>query len=454
MRLPTTKLELPNNFEKLKFPVNRIGDNVTFNNRVQLLEENFQQLLEYGSVVDNRSPLEDVNLNVVSGHTYKHIETVKKTSGKVILIAAKEIEIDFIFADVDGNYNGSLTKTYDQIKDAGNLKFKNISYIKYNENRLYVYDSVYDTVFVYDINTFINDDTATTNIKFLKQFFKIKDLVAFDFSGDGIIGIKSDKLICYNRDFNVKDSITLENIPIDVQVNGTDIYILYNNKVEVYDISLVKKREFSYLKTFGGESLRILFSKYDSGVLYLLTSDTIYKYKSDGTFIGYFKDIVGKNMLDVSIYDNETDDLVFTLDTDNIQLYKDKINEFKLYDENNLKDTESVGDLQINNLELEQDFVYNAVIQKMIFNTFLLYNSLLFRAFIQTDVNGILEFRYLENLQNSELLDKNLVFYGQNEVFSYQTFNRAFKEIYDIQLKILDLLQFNVVENSTNTLII
>ena len=110
--------------------------------------------------------------------------------------------------------------------------------------------------------------------------------------------------------------------------------------------------------------------------------------------------------------------------------------------------------MKINSLELEQDFVYNAVIQKMIYNTFLLYNSLLFQAFIETDENGILVFKYLENLQNSEPLDKNLVFYGQNEVFSYQTFNRAFKEIYDIQLKILDLLQFNVVESSTNTLFI
>lgn len=467
MRLPTTKLTLPNDFEKLKFPVNRIADNAEFNSKIAMVDENFKKLLEYGTIVDNNLPMEYENIfdlnsklflsKMDSGslHNYKHIEATKRIDGKVIVICATKTQIDFYSSDIDGSEDLTLEKSYTQVKDKGNLIFKSISYIKYNDSRLYVYDSIYQAIFVYDINTFINADTATFDIKFLKQFFKIESLIAFDFGSNSIFGLKDHNIILYNRDFNVKliSPLSVPD-PIDIQVYGDKIYVAYDNKVIVYDLNLKKISEINYTKPLNGITIRIVFSKVDSGVFYILTDVVIYKYLTDGTFVGYFKESVGDQFLDFVVYDNTSNDLILGMDTRKLHIFKDKIIEYKLYDEVNLIDVTSLEQLKINNLELEQDFVYNTIIKQMIFNTFLLYNSIIYRAFIETDENGVLLYNYLENIQNSVKLDRDLIYYGQNEVFSYQTFNRVFREIYNIQLNILDLFKFNIVVSSTNTLLI
>jgi hypothetical protein len=247
-----------------------------------------------------------------------------------------------------------------------------------------------------------------------------------------------------------------KNTSIPVVIVEQNVFVLYSNEIHVYDKNTLEFiRSFSFININNDTFLNIKNSRVDLNVLYILSNNYIYKYNINGEFIGYFNVTNGnKKYRHFSIIKKDDNDFIFGLDENKINLFKDKIISFRLYDEVNLLDREDISNLRINDLELEQDYVYNSILQKMVFNTFLLYNSLVYKAFIETDVNGILTFNHIENLVNVEFLERSNIFYGQNEVFSYQTFNRAFKEIYDIQLKILNVIEFDVVENTTNTLII
>lgn len=465
-RLPKTKTILPNSLDDLKFPVNRIADNNTFNEKVKLIDENFNKLLEYCDIVDNKLPNEysefysfddgesypSSSSETPLDHNYNHIEVIDTYIGGQLVICAKNNKIDFYTVTVETSSNLSAPIEYETIKDRGSLSFKNISYIKYNSERLYVYDSVYKSIFVYSLLSFLTNDVAISNIKFLRQFYKV-NVNAFDFDGNNIYGIISNKLIIYNRDFNIINEYTLiDTNPIDIVIYDR-IYLLYDNKIVILDRSINKVSEIPLIQLREDVFKSINTSKVDDGVLYVLSDKFIYKYTISGVFIGYYN-VTTTTLNDFSILEKENFEYVFGLDENKLHIYKDKIISYKLYDEVNLRDKITLTNLQINNLELEQDFVYNSILQKLIFNVFLLYNSLLFKPFIQTDSNGVLVFNYLENLVNTDVIERKNIFYGQNEVFSYQTFNRSFENIYMIQMKIVELIQFGAVENTTNTLII
>ena len=141
-RLPTTELVLPHSFEEIKFPVNRIADNLTFNKKIHLIDNNFNKLLEYCNVVDNNIPttyetiyyLESDKLkptNILNqpslpNHDYKHIEIVEKYNGDKIIICSTDSKIDFYIGKLNSVENLLLNISYDTIKQIGSLTFRDI----------------------------------------------------------------------------------------------------------------------------------------------------------------------------------------------------------------------------------------------------------------------------------------------------------------------------------------
>jgi hypothetical protein len=478
-RLPTVDIVLPYSFEDIKFPVNRIADNITFNEKIQLIDTNFDKLLEYCNVVENKGPynydyiyyLNGSDLNFINSSNsgtlashpdngFQFIEIIEKYNSEKVVICASSDRIDFYEGDVDTPLPLNNFLSYTQIKDKGSLQFKNISYIKYYNEKLYVYDSVLGTVFVYDLLPILTNDVSISEIKYLKQFFKIQDnIVAFDFNSSCIYGLTlSGKIIRFNDDFNVKVEYNIDVGAIDIIVNDENIFLLYGETgVRKYDLSLSEYVIYELENLQKDSFLSFEFSKKYDDIFYVLSDKYVYKYLITGEFVGYFDidTMENKSFRDFSILEQAEDDYIFALDENKIHFFKDRLITFKLYDEVNVvNNRENISNLKIQNLELEQDFVYNAVLQKTLFNTALLYNSLLFKAYVETDINGVLIYKYLENLVNPETLNTSFIFYGQNEVFSFQTFNRAFREIYSIQEKIIELIKFGVVENTTNTLIL
>jgi len=470
-RLPTSQLTLPYSFEDIKFPVNRISDNIIFNDRVQKINDNFEELLSLSIIVDNNSPLTFDNVydydsetwvsplsaSSLPEHNYIHIETVEKHNGEYLFICVKTNQIDFFTSNTTTPSPLNTVINYNQIKDRGSQKFKNISFVKYYNENLYVYDSINETIMVYNLIPLLTDDSVIDNIKFLKHFFKLKNIKSFDVNSN-IYALSNNELLIYNSDFNLIQSYTLEeNNPIDILLNNNIIYILYDSLIQTYSLDGKKISEYPIIPFSNTELfLKINFSEFDDNIIYILTNKFIYKYTStDFTFVSYFSSpIVDNNYLDFIILNNNQSDDIFVLDKSKLLFFKDKVNTVLLYDEINLKDKIDLTNLTIKNLELEQDFVYNSIIQKLIFNNLLLYNSLIYKGIVETDSQGVLKYSYLENLVNITNIELKTIFYGQNEVFSFQVFNRAFNEIYNIQQSIVDLLQMDVTENTTNTLII
>jgi len=473
-RLPTTELILPHSFEDIKFPVNRIADNITFNKKLELVEDNFLKLLEYCNVVDNNLPTTydynfykdgdylkyntSSNIIVPDSHGYNMIEVVERYDGNTVIICSTNDIIDFYVGDIITPNNLSLSLSYTQIKDKGSLKFQNITYMRIYGEKLYVYDDILESMIVYNILPIITNDTAILGIKFLKQFFKISGLIGFDFTSTNIYAVSDNNIIIFNKDFNMKSQYNITPNALDVMVNDGELYILYIDHIGVHNSTtgeFIKQIELVKLGHQSESPLNIKKSKIDD-TYYVLTNKYIYKYTLDGTFVGYFKigTMGDKTFSDFCILEHPEHDYIFGLDQNKIHFFKNKLTTFKLYDEVNLSDRSDISEHYIKDLELEQDFVYNSVLQKTLFNTFLLYNSLIFKAFIETNDDGVLVYNHLENLVNDKILKNTDIFYGQNEVFSFQTFNRSFEEIYSIQENILKLTEFGIIENSTNTLLI
>lgn len=469
--LPTTEQILPYSYEDIKFPVNRISDNATFNSKVKMLNDNLDALIGFATIVDNNLPLSYEGIYSFdpsswttpptypspNNHNYIDIQVVEKYTGEYIFICATKNKIDLYISDINSGLSTLVaTMTYTQIKDRGQQNFKNIKFIKYNNEKLYVYDSVWQSIMVYNMIPFLNDDVSISSIKFLKQFFKLKEIKNIDFKND-TYGITNNKIIKYNTDFNVKSEyILIKENPIDI-ITSDKIFILYEKSVHIYDYFGNKISEFDLLLFDDEVVLNITPSKTYSDILYIQSKKYIYKYTSDGVFMGWFNNgdtMGGLNFTSIDIMDFDNKDQIFALDENKLHFFIDNINTILLYDKINMLDIEELSNLTIKDLELEQDIVYNSVIQKILFNNLLLYNSLLYKAMLVTDEKGVLTYSHKENLVNVQTINVNPIFYGQNEIFSFQTFNRVVKEIYDIQLKILDLLEFDITENSTNTLII
>lgn len=476
-RLPTSDINLPNRENELSFPLNGISDNIIFNEKLQLLIENFEYLLDVSNIVDNRSPqdysyvysFDDTAWASPASyaspsdpplHQYNYIEVVDMYNGQYLYICAKTSSIDFyIGGDIFNDDNTSLTLkvSYDTIKEKGVQKFKDISMMKYNDEKLYVYDSVYGSIIVYDILSLLYSDTAIDNIKFVRQFTQVKNIISFDFDSS-IYAITYDSIIIMNKDLNIISKASLnKNNPNDILVKFGKIIIIYDKSIEYYDKSLNYTNSVN-INTFDSTPLlSIRTSDVNEDIVYLVSKTYIYKYEvGDDVLVGYidFGVTRDKDYVNLSIKDTNGFDEIFILDENKLHYVKDKIVKEYLYDQNNLLDRINIDNLRIEDLELEQDIVYNTVFQKLLFNNILLYNSLIYTPVIESDNNGFLNYSHKKNLTNSNAVDTKVVFFGQNEVFSHQLFSRGFNSILDIQKDIINLLKYDINENSTNTLII
>lgn len=473
-RIPTTELSLPYGDNDLRVPVNGIHTNTVFNDKVDLLISNFDYLLNSASIINNTSPQSYTYAYDFDGstwtntpssfvdtppidHDYNFVEVVEMYNGKFLYICAKTESIDFyIGGDIseDDDTALQLKIKYDQIKQNGNQKYKNISYVRYDAEKLYVYDSAYNALVVYDIAALLYSDIVVDNIKFVRQLSQVKNLIALDFSAN-IYAVTDTELIMFNRDLNILSSVSLDASSPKRVLVGDDIYVLYSDKIDYYNLSL------SFIKSVQFESFNsdvlidIEASKVDSDVFYILSKEYVYRYDIiDNTILNYIKLGIDrdKDYVDLYVKDGGDKDQIFLTDENKLHFMEDFISFVYLYDRNNLLDRQTSADIQINDLELEQDFVFNASIQRILFNNLLLYNSLIYKAVATTDSIGFLEYSHKINLVNSEEINPDIILIGQNEVFSYQVFQRTFNEILKIQNKILELISYKFTENSTNTL--
>ena len=404
-RYPTTQLDLPYQLDDIKCPVNRISDNTIFNNRLSMLNDGFNVLLDYSSIVDNTLPYSYnyvyYNSNgtwseIFSGtysssanHDYQFIDVIQRIDGKYIYILAKSNMIRFYegvnLNTVIPSTSLTLLSTFTTIKGSGNQVFNNISIVKYKNNLLYVYDSFYVNLIIYDITEFINNNPNIYSAQKIKRHIRIRDLIDLTISEDYIYGITTDSIIKMDDGLNYISEIqtnTDSNIHIEYDENSNYNIVISDTNIEIYnDSGILSNNVLAKIET-DEIILHARLSLYDVNNIYILSNKRIAKSDlSQGLLIGYFKlnnYVRDKLYVDFCIKEFDDYDEIFLLDENKIHYFRDKLKIIDLYSTSNLLNIKNLDDAIINDLELEQDFVFNTSFQKLWYNHLLLYNSILY----------------------------------------------------------------------------
>jgi len=214
---------------------------------------------------------------------------------------------------------------------------------------------------------------------------------------------------------------------------------------------------------------RIYFSTENQNIMYLLTDKNLYKkYTSrPKSFIGRFKfddqvrGTIGPNdtvrsLTDLTIYYNPISDGNVSYIKDEILLvegYKDGIYRF-IEDsgfENSLESEIDEKIIDFDQVKIKPDegtdvIVYNKALYKSLYNNLLLLESTSRKFSTVYDSRGFSVYIGFQYLNNDELAKLDYVmkpdcFVSNNEVVTTHTINRCLREIYDLQLSILDNMQ-------------
>lgn len=481
-RILTETLELPNGLNKLSFKPNTLSDKVGFQERIEKLYNNYNYIKSSATFINNLSPKKydrvyDFNdgWKLVSdggsgvNHDYISIHRFDREDGSFGYILVKVDSIEFAYGEDIINYGNftpiNTNRVITTIKTGGTQKFSNITTTLLDKASFYVYDEDLRVVVVYNITNFINDDVVTSGSDFIIKIVNLEGLISICSDGGGLYLLTKDRLIQSSKMLNFITETHLNLSEGDNVVNlegGVDSIFILTEEGRILKYS----RELEHLGDYklsvlpdGGVEDKEVFSfikksKLNSDIYLIMSNRTIYKVFVDkiGKYFSHFNINTGKDFrsFDNFVVDNE--EVVLILDEDKINLTIDRNDEVSLYSLGNLRDEFNLEELGIDDLELEQDFTYNTVIQKIKFNHILLYNSLLYKASVNIQDNMPV-FKGLLNLKRKPLTTINTEF-GINEVFSYSVFQRFIKDIYRIQLNMIELLEPKVDGDFTIPLVI
>lgn len=513
IRPPDEILSLPVGRNQINDFPNRLSSNQIFNEKISLLNKNFDYLVANSDIIDNsKIPFDDkfyyvfdesdkgwndseTSFPSVDDHGFNKVIVLETTGDQYLYILSKNKSIEFYLGDrVFGKTLGELddlelNESYENFKMHTQYGFGKIKFIYHKNNRLYVYDDFYKTLVIYDIRPLIEENELLQSVQIINQFKFVDKLVDVKVESGVIYAITEREISVYNFDFNLLSDGYLNNDlrPKKLILKDGKLYVFYKEgNVEIYDPELLeKKREkLEFEEDEEGESENsdeedntypvpvgivgfykvrrfdkfeeiqtVVKSFVDDDIVYYLTNKNVYKINiNTGLLYGYYYDMeldhenTNDNYFDIYIDLKNENDEVFLLHQKRLHYINDKITLVSSASQSNLKDAKDLTQLQLKDLELEQDFVYNAAFQNMLFNNLLLYNSVLHKFFFRIDSNGVLRFSHLENLLRDENIRVNDLFFGQSEVHSFQLFSKVFNTIYDVQEKVLNFLQIGVVK--------
>lgn len=409
------------------------------------------------------------------------------------------------------------------------ILFENITdLVVTDSNYLFIMDSALKSIFKFDISGITtldpavlkNDTPGRLMIKMIggdgtiDDKSKFKENISFCTNDNMLYVIDRDvtatnpaaTIKVYDSDLNWQQTVnitsSINSIPIDITYNpGTDRYYVLchdwsSNDFELgipeeMNISselLVLDNELNVIDTYvlfdferlspsiGAEKhKRIIFSKENTNIMYLLTNKNVYKkYISRPTeLVGRFKlqqKEIGPNNIDdlnfqsIDIVETfitgvQEIDGVYTgynIPKDEITIFDGNNNVFYVFKEDgqferaleNEFDSTSISfdDIRVESDEFVNAIVYNKAIVKTLYNNLLLLENMSRRFSTFFSDKGHPEyvgFNYLREEELRQLIyDATLDNYiGINEVVLSATINRCLKKIYDLQLRIQKILQ-------------
>jgi hypothetical protein len=406
------------------------------------------------------------------------------------------------------------TNNFTKIKNLGNYNFSNISGITINSHKhLFVCDSGLKLLIKYDLNDIFNLNTSVTPQKVLEIYNGDRDSEnVIDFS-PSIIDVQTttDDLLVY-------DTYSNSIIILDLNLNERLKFSIDNENIEVADVKFGSDSNIYILHTNGyllrytlyGEKIdggfmrdplqqqnnlevykKISFSDNIEGAFYILTNLSVFrKYiqrfgESVGSFllptvISYtliggknstmggelsataatvnlntfavgVKNIVETNYVDITLSNNGK---IYILGNNLLLAISDVETFITLYDTNNLQYSIPLNDIKVSDDELDQEFVFNWSIQKLIYNIYNLYHSIDQKAILDYTEIGEEIFYNTQTVIKPEMPDNNNLEIGLNEIWSSAVFNRVLENVYSTQQKVLNILEIEKLDKPPVTLII
>lgn len=526
-RIVSDTLSIPNPLSAIQIKVNDIVTDRLINDKFALLHENSIYLYKSLQVPANYLPSSsDVRYAALSSSsefqwfntyadTLEYQDTIYpsfsainhgigvtslKTPGQFTLFCTTSTS----FIALSGN-----ATSVDVIEDSNYIEqqdnqyqFTNLTSMDYHNGMLYLCDQGSNSVYKYDITSYLNGDTGFFNRRVLLENVgsKGKATDKIKFNAPSIVTAKDDRVAIYDsgnrtikifdQDFNFITNINTGNFRREPAVA-----MRYNKATnELYVITLTTSRGLRLHKVQDDLSIdpvidlverigvneevkEISFSPNDSNFWYLVTTSFIYKKlvnkpsNNIGAYDGgklfllftYIWNYAAVLWEDAGILWNSISNdsiavgnyIGITLEESNINadtVFMFKYGRFYKYDEPNdylnILDFYNAPNYSLDNISLStkefvQPVVYNKEIYKLVFNLMNLKNNIIgkyYGGYDDNQVYRLLGYDYSIDLSKFDVKNINDFILHQNEGVNYYSLNRTLSRVCKLQEILLDAI--------------
>lgn len=510
VRYLTFQLELPYNYEQIKFQPNDTVSSDLLNLKLNHLYENFVYLYNASLISSNVIPVSSTAVaSVTAGYNkfkwYRNVNTSEfvSISSDFGLTGLDNTNLLYLIKNVDtGTYSTfmgtstaiaafnfdedasylTLSQAINEVEPGFGVYYQSITAFETIDYDLFVLDNKLNKLVKYDASGYFTNDIITQNslryINSIGNFGSPNSKLEFN-SPTGITTYSKSLYVLdsgnkcvkkYDTDLNwlatYRLSVDLKDLnPLDIAADSSgNIFILTNKNFIKYDNTFQNKEIFDTLITYPGEYFnKIVFSKFNKDIFYLVSDRNIYKKIASTP-----SDTIGKYLLYLYNYNLPNDkitgfastsndvgdrNLIFSFfnNTGKLGNFFDNLN---LYDVLRIRDFDvySFDQIKFNKEEYLQNWVFNKAISKLLINHMRFRDQIAGKFIGSQDNKGNIIFEGTRYLLPDELdsifFSQDLAFYiGVNEITSSSVFNRITKKIYDIQIALKNVLNAEVTNN-------
>lgn len=510
VRYLTFNLQLPYSYEQISFQPNDTISSELINLKLSHLYDNFVYLYNSSLISSNVIPVSSTGIAGITANStnfawYKNVNTSQfySLSSNNSLLGADQTNLLYLInnEDLDQysvimsastamvilNFNEDATyltrkQTINQIDPGFFVYYQGITAIESIDYNLFVLDNILNKLVKYDASGYFTNETITKdNLIYLNSIgnqgpanSKLefnrptglttynKNLYVLD-SGNKCVKVYDVNLNWFST---YRLSIDLKNLnPVDIAADSLgNIFILTDKNFIKYSNNFQQKEVFDTVNVFPGEVFKkLVFSKYDKDIFYLVSNKNIYKKIASTP-----SDLIGKYLFYLYRYNLPNDvitgfsstatnngdrNVVFTFcnNTGKLGNFFDSLNLYDILRIRNF-DVYRFDQISLNGEEYLQNWVINKAISKLLVNH-MRFRDQIFGKFIGLqDDRGNVVFsgtRYLRPEElNTIFFEQDISFYiGANELTTSSIFNRIIKKFFDIQINLKNVLEAEVTNN-------
>lgn len=503
-------LTLPYSFEEVKIKANELASQVNvINSALYKLYHNFAYLNAQAKLINNDYPSNYTGFIAGGGFAngYGWFTSSTSTSATTVtaicafdgvsdiatiedptalntfaIFIAEPTHLFVMSSDHDETTISTILST-DTVNQATNITFGNIArVITTSDKRLILLDSTLRTVTKFNIDNVITSNPGLSAVLLIEEVIGGLSQTAFDKTrfhtpidiavGPNdqvyVLDTGNQNIKIYDRDLNWittlhKPADFVKGTAVDIEVDSDGvIYLLFSSgKLISYDPDTFKIREELTFEEPLSETevyKRLVFSKNNENILYVLSTESIFK-----KFKSKLSRSIGKFRLSENNINAETFSAINLLDTirtdyDYVYVYsQNAVTGGKILEFNETVEYDTVvydaykaqiygyNDIRISADEFITAYVYNKALKKMVYNH-LKFRDNIHHTFIASyDSTGAIRHEGYEGYGKSgvslDSFSESQDFYiANNEILADSVVNRTLSKIYDLQISLKSIL--------------